>query len=140
MKKQEQSYLMQMAPEDRVKILQDTADKVEVTSYLRSLTPEDLEAKRELFSDNAIKIDQWADELQAVKDEYKMKTKPVSDANRLLLSEIKTKQEMVTGKVYHAANFDSGFMETFDERDELIGTRKLRPDERQPNMFIQKQA
>ncbi|MGH7240503.1 MAG: hypothetical protein ACREHG_10645 [Candidatus Saccharimonadales bacterium] len=135
---QEQSYLMQMSVHDRLKTLQDTSDKIEETSYLKSLSPEELDVKRESFTENAIKVSQFQDELQEIKDRYKEQIKPLSDANKTLLEEIKTKHELVHGKVYHVANFDSGFMETFDDRGELIGTRRLRPDEKQANLFVQK--
>ena len=127
--------LQQMPQHQRVQILQDNADKVEQTTYQKPLTPEEMDMKREQLTDNAIKLSEYEDELTEVKDLFKEKMKPLATANKALLTQIKTKQETAEGTLYHIANHETKFMETYDQAGQLIGTRRLRPEERQAKIF-----
>jgi len=119
----------------RLQTLQDTADKVEETNYYVPLSHEQLDIKREGLADNAIKLSEIEDELKEIKDDFKLKIDPLKTIHKNLLTEIKTKQEFKSGKLYHLANHESGYMETYDETGILIGTRRLRPDEKQKTVF-----
>lgn len=133
-------YLMQLDPSERIQALEDTADKVEQTTYLVELTQEELDQKREQLADNSIKLSDLQVELKRIASEYKEKMKPFSEEIPTLLQEIKTRQTERDGVLYHLADHDRGVMDSFDERGELIATRRLRPDERQATLFVQKPA
>lgn len=124
-----------MAYPERVQFLEDNSDKMESTMYFRPLSQDDLDAKRELLADNAIKLDELNDEKKAANDEFKGKMNPIIHKNKALLKEIKSRQEEVNGTIFHVANHDSGFMETYDCEGDIIATRKLRPGERQSSIF-----
>ena len=66
--------------------------------------------------------------------------KPLKEANRVRLSEIKTKQTTVEGTLYHIPNYDESMMETFDENGELVSSRRLRPEEKQGTVFSLQKA
>ena len=66
---------------------------------------------------------------------FKLKMDPLKTLNKTLLTEIKTKQSTCDGILYHMANHDEGFMETYDGEGYLISTRRLRPDEKQGSIF-----
>jgi len=120
----------------RKQILGDNAHKVEGgIKYLKVLSPEELDIKRETLTDNAITLSEQEDELTGIKAGYKAKMDPLRKANKELLGEIKTKQTQVEGTLYHIANHDSGMMETYDELGSLVSSRRLRPDEKQATLF-----
>ena len=137
---QNEIYLPEVSVQERRSILEAHAVKVETTKYQKQLTPDELDARREIHTDNSIKLSELDDELTAVKRGFKERMDPLRMQNKLLLTEIKTRQQTVDGVLYQLPNFDSGFMETFNEEGELIGTRKLRPDEKQGNIFSLKKA
>ena len=55
--------------------------------------------------------------------------------NKKLLTEIKTKQATVEGKLYHMPNHVDSMMEIYDSEGVLISTRRLRPEEKQGTIF-----
>lgn len=119
----------------KMQVLVDSADSVENTTYYKPLTQEELEVKREQYFDNQIKLSGFNEELSDIKAGFKDKMKPLQTENVVLLQEVKTKQAEITGTLYHLANHDTGFMETYNESAELVSTRRLRPNEKQKNVF-----
>ena len=128
-------FMPDLSNSERVTILQENAQKVEETTYQRPLTEEELSAKREDLADNCIFLNQKEDEFKEVKDRFKVETEPYKRLNKILLQEIKTKQSTVEGILYHLPNHEDGMMETYDGEGYMIGSRRLRPDERQGNIF-----
>lgn len=123
-------YLPDESSEERLRIMQENADRIEETTYFRDLLPEELEKKREQFVDNSIKISQLEDELDTYKEKYKGQIKPIKSENVILQDEIKTRKAGVKGTLYHMANHPEGMMETYDENGDLITMRRLTPDEK----------
>lgn len=128
-------FMPESTPKERLMVLQENSAKIEQTSYQKNLTADELAARREDLADNCIKLNQFEDELKEVKDEFKIKMDPLKGSNKTLLTEIKTKQSTVDGTLYHMANHDDGMMETYDQEGFLIGTRRLRPEEKQGTIF-----
>lgn len=121
-------FLPDSTPKERLMILQEQSAKIEETTYQQPLTPDELSARREDLADNCIKFNQYEDELKVIKDQFKDHMDPLKLNNKVLLTEIKTKQASVTGTLYHMANHDEGMMETYDHEGILISTRRLRPE------------
>ncbi len=130
----------ELSEQERVQIMRNHADQIEETSYEKELTPEELDAKREEFVDNSIKVSTLEDELNEVKATYKGKIEPVKLHNKILQKEVKTKKQKVKGTLFHMANQDTGYMETYEESGEMISSRRLRPDEKQARLFVAKPA
>lgn len=124
-----------LTPKERLMIMQENASKIEQTSYQKSLSADELAARREDLADDCIKLNQLEDELKIIKDDYKDKMDPLKSANKTRLSEIKTKQTTVDGTLYHLANHEEGMMETYDGEGYLISSRRLRPEEKQGTIF-----
>lgn len=124
-----------LSPKERETIMQENAAKVENTTYQKPLSADDLSERRETLADNFIKIHQKQDDFKLVKDSFKLSMKPLLESNSVLLNEIKMKQATVSGTLYHMANYEDGMMETYDHEGYLISSRRLRPDERQANIF-----
>jgi uncharacterized protein YaaN involved in tellurite resistance len=128
-------FMPDVSAEERKRILEENASSIDDATYQRPLTEDELVIKRESLADNYIKLNQEEDELKAIKDSFKKVMDPLKQANRELLNQIKTKQETVNGILYHLAQHEDGMMETYDQDGFLIGTRRLRPDEKQGNIF-----
>lgn len=133
-------FMPDTPPTERLQILRNNADEVEQTTYEKDLTQEELDAKREEFVDNSIKVSTLEDELNAYKTSYKAKIDPIKTTNKVLQQEVKTKKQKVKGTLFHMANHESGWMETYDESGEMISTRRLRPDEKQARLFVADKA
>lgn len=121
--------------QQRISVLQDTAAKTEVGTYIKPLSQDELDLKRESLADNYIKLNDLKEEKAVVDAEFKGKMDPISKSNQILLSEIKSKQTNVSGTLYHLADYDNSMMLTYDEDGEFIGSRRLRPDEKQGGLF-----
>jgi hypothetical protein len=128
-------FMPELTAKERLLILQENAAKVEQTTYQKVLSPDELAARREDLADNCIRLNQFEDELKEVKDDFKLKMDPLKTTNKTLLTEIKTKQTTVDGTLYHLSNHEDGMMETYDNEGYLISTRRLRPEEKQANIF-----
>lgn len=126
--------------EDRIKILKESASLIEDAVYQKELTEEELSLRREQLADNCIRLNQFEDDLKVVKDDFARRMSPLKISNKTILQEVKTKQATCAGVLYHLANHISGMMETYEETGILIATRRLRPDERQGNIFTMSKA
>jgi len=133
-------FMPEATAKERLMVLQENASKVEQTTYQKSLTAEELAAKREDLADNCIKLNQKEEELNNIKSGFKAEMDPIKLSNKTLLTEIKTKQATIDGTLYHMANHEEGMMETYDNEGLLISTRRLRPEEKQGTIFSLKNA
>lgn len=131
-------FMPDVSLQERIRLLRENCDSQEMTTYLRDLTQEELDNKRETLVDNLIKASNLEDELDEIKDGFKTKMKPLKDANKILQQEVKTRKEQVSGNLYHMANHEDGMMETYDENGDLVSTRRLRPEEKQARLFVAK--
>lgn len=130
-------YLYPEMPADqRLQMLRDNADSIEQTTYERSLTQDELDSKLESLANNLIDIQKEDEILDKAKEEHKSKVKPIKLQNGQLLREIKTRKAEFDGTLFHFADHDTGFMHTYDETGEMIGSRRLRPEERQARLFV----
>lgn len=120
---------------ERLRLLQENAAKIEETSYQRPLSTDELNDRRELLADNCIKLNQKEDELKEIKDSFKPEMDGLKSTNKRLLTEIKTKQQTVDGNLYHLPDYDNAVMVTYDADGNFISSRRLRPEEKQGNVF-----
>ncbi|HYE53699.1 MAG TPA: hypothetical protein VD996_02610 [Chitinophagaceae bacterium] len=134
------AFMPELDPDLRLQALKDNCDSKEETEYYKDLTQADLDIKMEALSRNLIFLSEREDELQAIKDEFKMRMAGPKQENKELLQQIKTRKEKVIGTLYHLANLDEGIMETYDERGEFVSSRRLRPGERQSKLFPLRKA
>lgn len=129
-------FMPELSPKERTIALQEHASKIDQTTYQKPLSADELALRREDFVDNCEKLGKFEDELKAIKDDYKLKTEPLTRINKILLGEIKTRQTTVDGILYRLANQDEGMMETYDADGFLVETRRLRPEEKQARLFV----
>ena len=128
-------FMPDSTPKERLMVLQENAAKIEQTTYQKMLNQDELAVRHEDLATNCIKLSSIDDEKKEVMADFKLRTDPLNTANKTLLTEIKTKQTTVDGTLYHMANHEEGWMETYDHDGMLIATRRLRPEEKQGTIF-----
>jgi hypothetical protein len=124
----------EMTPAERRQFLIDNADHIEDGLYYRYLTQEDKDAKSAQVSANVMQIWELEEEAAKIAKEYRDRLKPIKEDTRELAYEVKTGQEEHNGPQYHIRNFDTGFVDIFDESGLLITSRRLMPNEKQKKM------
>lgn len=129
------TFMPELPTEQRLRLLQDNCDSHDETTYYRDLTPEEMDVRREQLSDNLIKLSEYEDNLTEIKDEFKEKMNPLKVSNKVILTEVKTRKAEIHGTVFNIADHDNGIMESYDETGEFISSRRLRPDEKQKQLF-----
>lgn len=129
------TFMPDLEPKQRLQLLKDNCDSQEETTYYKDLSSEDLDIKREQLSDNLIRLSEHEDVLDVAKAEYKSKSTPLKQANKLLLEEVKTRKQQITGMLYNIADQENSVMETYDENGEFVSSRRLRPNEKQQRLF-----
>ncbi len=120
--------------EDRLQQLKDHSDIQDSGPYTRSLTQEELDQRRETLADNSIKLSKLNEELKSTKAEYKAKMDPIKDNNEQLCDEIEYRQAEFNGPTFGFADQANGMMNFYDNRGEWIGSRRLKPEEKN-NLF-----
>lgn len=123
-------------PAQRIQVLKDNCDSAEETSYLKDLTDEELDIKRETLTTNCITSNRLEEELKEIKSEYKAKIDPLKEETRELCHQVETRKEECKGILFHFADHELSIMNTFDELGEFVSSRRLKPEEKQARLFI----
>ena len=129
------NFLPGYSDAERLQVLIDTADQIEHTTYYRDLTDDDLVVKRESYVLNSIEIAKHQAELDHAKTVFKAATKPIKAENEILLDQVQTKKELISGSLYHIADHENSLMNTYDEKGEFISSRRLKPSEKQGRLL-----
>lgn len=118
-------------PQQIETMLTDHCTAKENTTYYVDLTEQDLVEKHQELSENLIRLNEKEEELKKIKDSYKVEMQPMKILQKVLLTAIHVKKEVVEGTLYHIADQEEGVMETFTAAGEFYSSRRLRPDEKQ---------
>jgi hypothetical protein len=116
---------------ERAEMLEANAEKVEEMTYAKSLPSEELEQARINYAQQAIEIATKQDTLKEITARLKDELKPMVEEHKDTLQVIKSKQKLVTEKVYHLADHEEGMMCTYNGQGELISSRRLLQEENQ---------
>lgn len=128
-------YQIKNLPDDeRLTLLVGENVKVEEQAYMKALTEEELHIRRERIVQVSLMKAVVEDELQQVKDEFKMKLDPLKSEFSQLLDELRVKMVEVTGKVYTLPDHENQMMHFIDERGNVLSSRRMLPEERQYRM------
>lgn len=128
----------EVAPDQRLQLIKDNADGTEIKYYNRPYTPEELDSIKDEFSTQHIEAGAIRAELNAIKADYKIKLKPYENRIGQLLQALKDKTESVEATTYMFEDQENGMMLYYDAEGNLIDSRRLRPDEKQTKMRIEK--
>lgn len=119
--------------------LQQSATGTESRSIRRFFTEDEIIAFQEKFTTNEILKAETEDELKEIKDEFNLRIKSFKSTSKYLLTNVKNKFVDETREVYLLPNHETGEMEFYDTMTgALVDTRRLRPDEKQSQLKINK--
>ena len=129
----EKLLLQDMDPVERIKTLEDSADKMEELNYTKPFTKEQLLIFKDELSTTMIELNVIEDEFKEVKDGFKAKMKPLKEETKALLTDIKNKAEFVKEKCYVMYDGDSAGY--YNAEGVLVYQRPLLPGEKQKTIF-----
>lgn len=127
----EKQLFANLSPADRIEMLEANCERSEEMTYSKPLLPEEMEAERINFSQKSIELAVKQDKFKEISDQHKAEIKPMMEEARTILQMIKSRQKVVKELVYHLADHEDGLMCTYNQRGELIMTRRLTPEENQ---------
>ncbi len=127
-------------PNELKEFLHSNAASIEEGTYFKNFNEEERAVTQGEFSDLSLKLLRKEQELDEIKAKFKAEIKPMKQQQTELLSQISHNGEHLEGKLYLFDNQETGMMESYNEYGELISTRRLRPEERQLRLKINKTA
>ena len=129
----EKKLLANVDPKDRIATLEDSADKVENFSYTKPFTPEQIIVFKDELSTAMIELRGIEDEFKGVKESFKARMKPLKDATKALLTDIKNKAEFITEKCF--VFIEGNEVGYYNSEGDLVYQRPLLPGEKQKTVF-----
>jgi hypothetical protein len=130
------NYYPELVPAERLQMLQANADNiVKGQLYQRPLTEEELAGIREDYVKDAIQLAKLEDEKKALTEAITMQMKPLKVEQAVRLQKMKHRQETLEDDIYEVFDFQQRIAVQYNSKGEWVGTRRMRPEEREPNMF-----
>jgi len=118
---------------DRPGILEANAARIEKGFvYNRNLDEDEIAVFKDIFADTSIELSKLKKELDALKEKYKAEMKPIDQKIASILDIISTRQTSECGTVYLIPEESEKIMGYYDNRGELIHSRRLTPEEQTP--------
>lgn len=131
-----QDQIKGMSNSERENYLQTNATHIEAEStYFRPLTPDEISAAKEKFTETSLNLHSKEEAFKRVKDAHTAEVKDIKKVLLENLSKVKTQKEEMVGELYHFADQEEKTMTIMDKHGNVILERKLRPEERQVKTF-----
>lgn len=124
-----------LEPDEIAQVLDGVAYEVREGNYTKRLTPEELTEKRRLFAELNMEKNDIETEIKDFAARKKIELKPIVEEVAGCLSCIKTKTEVVNGKLFGIDNQDTQEMEYYDTTGVLVDIRPLKREEKQRKLF-----
>lgn len=124
-----------MDTETIAQILDGVAYEVKEGNYSKRLTPEELTEKRRLFAELNMEKNDIEAEIKDFTALKKIELKPITEELNMALGCIKTKTEVVSGKLFGIDNQETQEMEYYDETGIMVDVRPLKREEKQRKLF-----
>lgn len=121
--------------EERLQLLADNCKSKEVQLVKIYFSEDDLAEMKSRLSERSIEKDALEDELKELSKDLRSKIKIESVGIKGLLTHLKNKFEEQSQEVFNFDDQENGVMLTYNNQGELIGSRKLRPNERQTSIL-----
>lgn len=113
-------------PKERLKYLESMCDDVLEDKFFKKLTSEEIAEIRTEFTDNALKIDDLADEKAEYMQDFKEREKPLKETHSRLAKQVKTGYKEVVGSLYKFVDHSIRMTFFYDKDGNMIET-KTRP-------------
>jgi hypothetical protein len=132
---QVKNHLHGLPQKEKEQWLETHATKIEEGQYFRPYDGEDLNQGRADFTAKAIELTRIEAEFEEIKNNFKAKIKMAKAQRAILMQNLMQQGEWLDGKQYMFDDQEIGMMHLFDESGQIISSRRLRPEERQMNLF-----
>lgn len=117
--------------------IREIAHKQELRTIRHNYSEEELVALKETFFENDTALADKQEDLDNIKEQFKLEMKPMKDSTNDLRKKIRNKFTDIDMEVYIVANQDRGYMEYYSvETGDLVEDRRLRPDEKQTRLKL----
>lgn len=123
------------SPEEIKRVLVDNAEGTETMTVQKRLTEDELISMREQLAEDSLQIVKHNDILEVAKTEHKAATKPLKLEVKTILSILKSQHKESEETVYRMPNFETGMMEYVNLEGLVVSSRRLKPEEKQGNVF-----
>lgn len=123
--------LKSLSAEDRRLVLQSEASSIEEGKYTKPLDEDEIRSYKDELADLSIKQAIILDEFASIKEEFKLRLKPLAQGISSALQAVKFKAIDQDGKLYLIQDFESNMVHKVDELGNVILSRQMRPEERQ---------
>lgn len=130
-----ENFMPGATPEERVRALEEHADSIKDGIYFKKLEQEELDELHELYVEKDMKLDDMKEQKKAYLAELKLEQEPIKNEIKDLRKMIRTGQREIVGKIYNIPDYPNKLMVQYNEFGEFLGSRRLRPEERQQNVF-----
>ena len=122
-------------PEQRKRFLKDNSDAVVEKSYMKPFTPEQLQEHKEDLAECCMQINDIEEQLKAIKEQYKMRLKPLKEQQQQTLENIRRKSELVTELCYKFVNQEERMTYFYNADGDCVEARQCTADEMQTTIF-----
>ena len=130
-----EQFMASLSPTEKAEFLKSNATNIKEGIYFKRYTQQEIEEKKDQLVDACIEVDHKEIEFADVKATYNESIKHSKALRTALTTCIQQRGESANGHIYEFADQDSGYMVSFDIQGMEIDRRKLRPEERQINIF-----
>lgn len=101
-------------------------------TYVRTLTDEEKAQRREVHTDNIMKLADIQDEQKTANDAFKKRMDPIKEDNSKILHQLRTGQEDIKNQtLYGFKDNEAGVIHFYDTHGEKVKTRMMEAIERQ---------
>lgn len=120
-----------LSPKERADNLESLAHRISEEPYLRPLTDEELDARKNNLVDNAVELNLIAEEKKAVTAELNGRATRLSKLNKGLLDDITHKAVKAMGTVYEILTEDNCWVDKYNEDGLWLGRRRASSEDAQ---------
>lgn len=136
MKEELDIQLRSLSREDRIALLKGHSMKVVNEYYEKYLSPEEISASKEKFTEDSIKARIKIEKFKEIEGVHKAEMKVINEELNENLHIIRNGSRTMLGDLFYIDDQENKRMYIYNEDGELIDERALRPDERQTRMSI----
>ena len=119
------------SPEDREELLKSHAYSTEEMTYSRDLNESELGKVKDDYIQNNIKLHTFREQLEAIKEDYKQKMKPLELLGKEKIVQLKSRKVDEEGLVFGIDDQESKMMYYVNRFGEVVSSRPLLSSERQ---------
>lgn len=119
----------------RVTFLKDNCDSVEDKGYMKRLTPDEIQERKERLSETAISINDIEIEKKEAMKTFKQELGPLFTSRNALLKDIKEKAVYKKEPCYKFVDVDEKTVGYYNGEGDLIDSRPAQQDELQGTIF-----